>query len=86
MFSWKKSDREDDYHLYEMDVATLTPRLLLRNDPNMDFGAVSGDGRYVAMQKSRSTVDSDVHLFDRDGSPELLDVGREVRRVEVDRC
>jgi hypothetical protein len=22
LFSWKKSDREDDYHLYEMDVAT----------------------------------------------------------------
>lgn len=28
LFSWKKSDREDDYHLYEMDMATREIRQL----------------------------------------------------------
>jgi hypothetical protein len=28
LFAWKKSDREDDYHLYEMEVATGTIRQL----------------------------------------------------------
>jgi hypothetical protein len=28
LFAWKKSDREDDYHLYEMDAATGTVRQL----------------------------------------------------------
>ena len=28
LFSWKKSDRQDDYHLYEMDVATRQVRQL----------------------------------------------------------
>ena len=28
LFSWKKSDREDDYHLYEMDLATKEIRQL----------------------------------------------------------
>jgi Hydrazine synthase alpha subunit middle domain len=28
LFSWKKSDREDDYHLYDMDVATGDVRQL----------------------------------------------------------
>ena len=28
LFAWKKSDREDDYHLYEMDVATRKIRQL----------------------------------------------------------
>ena len=28
LFSWKKSDREDDYHLYEMEVATRKVRQL----------------------------------------------------------
>ena len=28
LFAWKKSDRQDDYHLYEMDVATRKTRQL----------------------------------------------------------
>jgi hypothetical protein len=42
LFSWKKSDREDDYHLYEMDVATEAIKQLTSGRGYADY-----EGHYL---------------------------------------
>ena len=42
LFAWKKVDREDDYHLYEMDVATRSIRQLTDG-----LGVVDYEGAYL---------------------------------------
>lgn len=42
LFSWKKSDRDDDYHLYEMDVATQQVRQL-----TFGLGVADYEGIYL---------------------------------------
>ncbi len=42
LFAWKKSDREDDYHLYEMDVATRQVRQL-----TFGVGIADYEGAYL---------------------------------------
>lgn len=42
LFSWKKSDRKDDYHLYEMDVATGAVRQL-----TFGLGFADYEGAYL---------------------------------------
>ena len=43
LFSWKKSDRQDDYHLYEMDVATEKVRQITSG-----LGFADYEGMYLA--------------------------------------
>lgn len=50
LFAWKKSDREDDYHLYEMDVATRKVRGLTSGLGFADYEAV-----YLPAATSSST-------------------------------
>ncbi len=40
LFSWKRSDREDDYHLYEMDVATNDVRQLTDGLGHADYESI----------------------------------------------
>ena len=42
LFSWKKSDRQDDYHLYEYDFASKGVRQL-----TFGLGAADFEGIYV---------------------------------------
>ncbi|MGA2498546.1 MAG: hypothetical protein ABSH20_12435 [Tepidisphaeraceae bacterium] len=42
LFSWKKSDREDDYHLYEMDAATEKVRQITSG-----LGVADYEGAYL---------------------------------------
>ena len=42
LFAWKKSDREDDYHLYEMDVSTREIRQLTEG-----LGVADYEGTYL---------------------------------------
>lgn len=48
---------------YEMDIATFKPKLILKNEDNMDFGGISADKNYMLLSKSINTNDSDLYLL-----------------------
>lgn len=52
------------FDLYEMDIASFTPRLILRNDTGLELGAISRDKRYIGLIKSITTNKSDMYLYD----------------------
>lgn len=75
LFAWKKSDREDDYHLYEMELATKAVRQL-----TFGLGFADYEGCYlpngdIVFNSTRcvSTVDcwrtevSNLYTCDKDG-------------------
>ncbi len=47
--------------VYEMDIATFKPKLILKNEDNMDFGGISADKNYILLSKSINTNDSDLY-------------------------
>jgi dipeptidyl aminopeptidase/acylaminoacyl peptidase len=53
------------FDLYEMDAATYRRRLLFRDLVGYEFGDISPDRRWLALSRSRSTVDRDLILYDR---------------------
>ena len=59
LFSWKKSDREDDYHLYEMELATRNIRQLTNGLGVADYEAVYLPDGDILFNSSRcvQTVD-----------------------------
>jgi hypothetical protein len=75
LFSWKKSDREDDYHLYEMNVADEEIRQLTRGLGHADYEGVylpSGDivfnsTRCVQIVDCWWTEVSNLYTCDKDG-------------------
>lgn len=84
LFAWKKSDREDDFHLYEMDLASRAVRQLTFGLGVADYeGAYLPDGD-VLFNSTRcvQTVDcwwsevSNLYRCDRDG--------RFIRRLTFD--
>lgn len=52
------------FDLYEMDLATMKPRLLYENPGGYFIGGISPDRRYVALNKIVTTTNSDVILYD----------------------
>ena len=50
--------------IYEMDIATLTPRMIYKNDAGYNFGAISNDKRFIALSKTITTVNTDMYLYD----------------------
>ncbi len=84
LFAWKKSDRDDDFHLYEMDVATRQIRQLTFGLGAADYeGVYLSDGNIVfSSTRCMQTVDcnwveaSNLYLMDGDG--------RHMRRVGFD--
>ncbi len=75
LFSWKKSDREDDYHLYEMDVATRRVRQLTHGLGVADYEGVYLPCGDILFNSTRcvQTVDcwwtevSNLYRCDKDG-------------------
>jgi dipeptidyl aminopeptidase/acylaminoacyl peptidase len=51
--------------LYEYAVDGYGRTFVFRNDGGFDLGPISRDKRYLALIKSRTTSDSDIHLLDR---------------------
>ncbi|MBZ4419350.1 S9 family peptidase [Myxococcus sp. RHSTA-1-4] len=49
--------------LYRYDAKTYARTLLFQNDGGYDLGDVSPDEKWVSLGKSRTTSDSDVHLY-----------------------
>lgn len=54
------------FDLYRYDARTYARELVFRNDAGYELGEISDDGRYIALGKTRTTNDNDLHLFDRD--------------------
>ena len=84
LFAWKKSDREDDYHLYEMDVATEEIKQLTFGRGYADY-----EGQYlpngdIIFNSSRCGQSVDCN------SPEVSNLytcnanGKFMRRLSVD--
>ena len=49
--------------IYEVDIESLKPKLLFRNDGGYDFGAVSNDKQYIAFSKEITNHNSDIYLY-----------------------
>ncbi|MBW8017860.1 MAG: hypothetical protein FVQ82_16950 [Planctomycetes bacterium] len=75
LFSWKKSDRKDDYHLYEMDVATKKVRQLTYGLGYADYEGIYLPDGDILFNSSRcvQTVDcwwtevSNLYKCNKDG-------------------
>lgn len=52
------------FDLYRYDAKTYARTLVYKNETGMSPGAISRDGRWVALGKTNTTSDSDVYLFD----------------------
>ena len=52
------------FDLYRYAAKDYARTMLFRNDEALIIGAVSPDGRYIALVKPRTSADSDVYLFD----------------------
>jgi Dipeptidyl aminopeptidases/acylaminoacyl-peptidases len=52
------------FDLYEITLDGYRRTLLYKNTDGFDLGTVSRDKRYLALSKSKSSTDSDIHLHD----------------------
>lgn len=84
LFAWKKSNRKDDYHLFEMELATGATRQLTHGLGLADYEGIYLDDQNICFSSTRciQTVDcnytevSNLYLMDRRG--------RFMRRVGFD--
>lgn len=76
LFAWKKSDREDDYHLYEMDIATRKVRALTEGLGWADYEGIYLPDGNIMFNSTRCmqivdcwwTEVSNFYLCDEDGN------------------
>ncbi|MDI4635427.1 S9 family peptidase [Pelomonas sp. V22] len=52
------------FDLYRYDAKTYARTLVYKNETGMSVGAISRDGRWLALGKTNTTADSDVYLLD----------------------
>jgi dipeptidyl aminopeptidase/acylaminoacyl peptidase len=52
------------FDLYRYDAQTYERILLYKNEEGFDLGTVSRDERWIALNRSNTTSDSDIYLFD----------------------
>lgn len=50
---------------YEMDIETLTPTLIFQNDEGFEFGSISRDKKYIALNKTINANSMDIYLHNR---------------------
>ncbi|MBD1397301.1 S9 family peptidase [Pontibacter sp. JH31] len=60
------SNKRDErmFDLYEMDLKSLKPKLVYKNDQALDVAAISRDKRYLGLVKSITTNKTDMYLYD----------------------
>ena len=52
------------FDIYEMPIDTMKPSLVYRDETGFDFGDISNDKKYIALEKSGgSAADSDIYLY-----------------------
>ena len=63
---WLTTNERDPkfFDLYRYDVADYSRQLAFQNDAGFSIADVSGDGRWLALVKSRTSADSDVYVAD----------------------
>ena len=52
------------FDLYRYDSKTYARTMVFKNEKNFELGPVSRDGKWVALDKPNTTLDSDIHLYD----------------------
>ncbi|HEX8699764.1 MAG TPA: S9 family peptidase [Myxococcaceae bacterium] len=52
------------FDLYKYDAKTYARTLLFQNPGGFEFADISRDEKWIALDKPRTTADSDVHLYD----------------------
>ena len=57
----KRNPRFTD--VYEMDLPTMTPKMIYQNDDAYSFGGISRDKKYMALSKAITTNDSDLYVY-----------------------
>jgi dipeptidyl aminopeptidase/acylaminoacyl peptidase len=63
-FYVQTNERDPRYFdLYRHDAKTYERKLVYKND-GLTIGAISDDGRYIALEKTNTTTDSDLYLWD----------------------
>ena len=64
-FFFTSNKRDNRYFdLYEMDVQTLAPKLILENTKGLNASTISRDKRYIGLVKSITTNNTDIYLYD----------------------
>jgi dipeptidyl aminopeptidase/acylaminoacyl peptidase len=65
---WVSTNERDPrfFDVYRYDTKTYERALVYRNEDGYNPGAISGDGRWIALSKPRSTADSDIYLWNAD--------------------
>ncbi|RDV12567.1 S9 family peptidase [Pontibacter diazotrophicus] len=63
-FFFVSNKRDPKYFdLYEMDLQSLSPELVMQNEQGFDVAAISRNKKYVALTKSINTNSSDMYLY-----------------------
>lgn len=63
-FLFSSNKRDNRYNdLYEMDLETLSPKMLFKNEDGYSVGQLSDDKNYLELIKSINTNDSDLYLY-----------------------
>jgi dipeptidyl aminopeptidase/acylaminoacyl peptidase len=52
------------FDLYRVDAKTCERSVVYRNERGLGVAAISRDGRWIALDRLRTTADSDIHLLD----------------------
>lgn len=52
------------FDLYKYDSKTYARELVFENKDGFDIGSISGDGKFVVLQKTRTTLDNNLYLQD----------------------
>ena len=84
LFAWKKSDRRDDFHLYEMDVATGTMRPLTHGLGVADYEGVYLPDGNIAFSSTRCIQIVDCNWTEVSNLYLMGPDGRGMRRIGFD--
>ncbi|AXG70515.1 dipeptidyl aminopeptidase BIII [Kordia sp. SMS9] len=64
-FFYQSNERDKRFmDLYEMDIATFTPKLMFKNEDGYSIESISDDKSYLALGKSINTNDSNLFVYD----------------------
>lgn len=84
LFAWKKSDRQDDYHLYEMELATGDVRQLTTGSGIADYEGVYLPDGQILFNSTRCFQSVDCNWVEVSNFYMMDGDGRRLRRVGFD--
>jgi hypothetical protein len=84
LFAWKRADRADDFHLYEIDVATRNLRQLTSGLGFADYEGVYLPDRNILFSSTRCVQSVDCHWVEVSNLFLMNGEGRHMRRIGFD--